>query len=109
MKATKQSLVRKRLKIASLSLAMTITYADTLMKRYTRNPNEMPNHVEIGWIQSLWYKHQLRVMIITAQAIARCLSKMRSQKRYDYTDDYLSKTIWSRYQATYSNVVKVFD
>jgi len=35
VKATKQSLVRKRLKIASLSLAMTITYADTLMKRYT--------------------------------------------------------------------------
>jgi len=37
VKATKQSLVRKRLKIASLSLAM-ITYADTLMKRYT-SPN----------------------------------------------------------------------
>ena len=35
VKATKQSLVRKRLKIASLSLAMVITYADTLMKRYT--------------------------------------------------------------------------
>ncbi|GJQ24210.1 MAG: hypothetical protein HRU72_11655 [Planctomycetia bacterium] len=33
----KQSVVYKRLKTASLSLAMTITYADIFVKRYTRH------------------------------------------------------------------------
>ena len=69
----------------------------------TRNPNENPSDVEIGWIKSLWYDHQLRVMIVTAQAIARCLSKMRSQKKYDYTDDYLSKTM-DNYVRSYLNL-----
>lgn len=59
----------------------------------SRNTNENPSSVEIGWIKSLWFEHERRVMILPAQVIARCLSKMRSQRKFDYTDDYLSKTM----------------
>ncbi|GJQ23772.1 MAG: hypothetical protein HBSAPP01_15620 [Candidatus Brocadia sapporoensis] len=38
--ATRQSIVYKKLKIASLSLSMTISYADIFVKRYTRNEHD---------------------------------------------------------------------
>lgn len=69
----------------------------------SRNPNESPSSVEIGWINSLWFEHQRRVMILPAQVIARCLSKMRSQRKFDYTDDYLSKTM-DTYARSYLNL-----
>lgn len=69
----------------------------------SRNPNENPSSIEIGWIKSLWYEHNRRVMILPAQVIARCLSKMRSQRKFDYTDDYLSKTM-DTYARSYLNL-----
>ena len=69
----------------------------------SRNPNESPSSVEIGYIKSLWFEHQRRVMILPAQVIARCLSKMRSQRKFDYTDDYLSKTM-DTYARSYLNL-----
>jgi len=69
----------------------------------SRNPNENPSTVEIDWIRSLWFEHQRRVMILPAQVIARCLSKMRSQRKFDYTDDYLSKTM-DTYVRSYLNL-----
>lgn len=69
----------------------------------SRNTNESPSSVEIGWIKSLWFEHQRRVMILPAQVIARCLSKMRSQRKFDYTDDYLSKTM-DTYARSYLNL-----
>ena len=59
----------------------------------SRNPNEYPSSVEISNIKHLWFQHQRRVMILPAPVIARCLSKMRSQRKFDYTEDYLSKTM----------------
>lgn len=69
----------------------------------SRNPNENPSSVEKGWIKSLWFEHQRRVMILPAPVIARCLSKMRSQRKFDYTDDYLSKTM-DTYVRSYLNL-----
>lgn len=69
----------------------------------SRNSNENPSSVEIGRIKSLWFEHQRRIMILPAQVIARCLSKMRSQRKYDYTDDYLSKTM-DTYARSYLNL-----
>jgi len=52
---------------------------------------EIPTERERAWIRTMWAEHRRIVMIVPALVLARCVSKLRSARRYDYTEDTLNK------------------
>jgi hypothetical protein len=58
----------------------------------TRTTSETPTETEKGWLRTLYFEHDQRVaLIVPALVLARCVSKLRSDRKYNYTDDTLQK------------------
>lgn len=57
----------------------------------SRTNNELVSEREKGWIRSLYFEHHRMVLILPAVVLARCVSKLRSTRKYNYTEDQLMK------------------
>jgi hypothetical protein len=57
----------------------------------SRAKGENPTESERAWIRTMWAEHRQIIMIVPAVIFARCVSKLRSPRRYDYTEDTLNK------------------
>ncbi len=57
----------------------------------SRSQREIPSDAEKGWIRTMWHEHQRMILILTAETLARCVSKLRSDRKYDYSEDALGK------------------
>jgi hypothetical protein len=58
-----------------------------------RNQNEGLSTTEKGWVQEIWHQHKVIIFVIPASILSRCISKLRSRKRFDYTDNQLNKRL----------------
>jgi hypothetical protein len=56
-----------------------------------RSNTELVSETEKGWIRELYHTHQRLILPIPVSIIVRCLSKLRTAKRFDYTEDLLGK------------------
>lgn len=59
----------------------------------TRSVYEGVDEVERDWIREMWHSHQRLIFTIPAPILARCLSKLRNVKRFDYAEDALGKRL----------------
>ncbi len=66
----------------------------------TRQTTESPSNVERGWVRTLWHEHKRLVLILPAIFWSRCIQKLRSSKRHDYTEDQLNKRL-DTYERSY--------
>lgn len=57
----------------------------------TRAGSESITEREQGWIKTLYFEHDRLVLIVPAMTLARCVSKLRSERKYDYTEDTMGK------------------
>jgi hypothetical protein len=57
----------------------------------SRGRSENPTESEKAWIRTMWFEHKKITMILPAEILARCVSKLRSPRKYDYTEDLLNK------------------
>lgn len=57
----------------------------------SRASSELVTEVEKGWIRSLYFEHHRFILILPAVVLARCVSKLRSAKKYNYTENQLMK------------------
>jgi len=57
----------------------------------SRGRTENPSEPEKAWIRTMWSEQRKIVMIVPAESLARCVSKLRSPRKYDYTEDFLNK------------------
>ena len=48
---------------------------------------------EKDWVRLMWHDHQRIIMVLPALVLARCVSKLRSPRQYDYTEDLLNKNM----------------
>jgi hypothetical protein len=56
-----------------------------------RSNTELVNETEKGWIRELYHTHHRLILPVPISIIVRCLSKLRTAKRFDYTEDILGK------------------
>jgi hypothetical protein len=56
-----------------------------------RNKAEGLSSVERGWIKEMWSEHKIIVFILPAPFLSRCISKLRTTARFDYTEKQLEK------------------
>lgn len=66
----------------------------------TRNDKEGLRNTERKWLLELYNQHDVLIFTIPAQALARCISKLRSKHRFDYADNYLNKCL-DKYERNY--------
>ncbi len=59
----------------------------------SRTPNEGLAPIERGWAQEFWHNHKKVIVNLPATIVARCVSKLRNAKRFDYTEDILNKRL----------------
>jgi len=57
----------------------------------SRSRSESPTETEKTWIRTMWTDQRRIVMILPAVVLARCVSKLRDARRFDYTEDTLNK------------------
>lgn len=58
-----------------------------------RNSNEGLSETEKGWVQEFWHNHKVIIFILPAPLLARCISKLRTTQRFDYTEKILDKRL----------------
>lgn len=58
-----------------------------------RNTSEGLSETEKGWVKEFWHLHKVIVFILPAPLLARCISKLRTTQRLDYTEKTLEKRL----------------
>ena len=58
-----------------------------------RNSNEGLSQIERGWVKEFWDRHKVMIFILTAPIISRCIGKLRSRQRFDYSENQLNKRL----------------
>jgi len=57
----------------------------------TRSEHEGLSPTERGWLREMHFQHQRVVFVIPATILARCVSKLRTADKYDYTEQQLGR------------------
>ena len=65
-----------------------------------RAKEEPPTEKERGWIKELWDRHGTLIFLVSADFLARSISKLRKPERVDYVDTHLGRFL-DRYQRDY--------
>jgi hypothetical protein len=58
-----------------------------------RNSNEGLSQTERSWVKEFWDRHNVLIFILTAPIISRCIGKLRSRQRFDYSENQLNKRL----------------
>ncbi|MCK5100755.1 MAG: hypothetical protein KAR45_21770 [Desulfobacteraceae bacterium] len=58
-----------------------------------RAKNEGLSNTEKGWVKEFFYTHDTLIFLLPAPIISRCISKLRTKQRFDYTEDLLNKRL----------------
>ncbi len=57
----------------------------------SRTQSEALDESERDWVKQTWDRHQVLVFVVPGSLLARCLSKLRTAKRPEYTEDQFGK------------------
>jgi hypothetical protein len=57
----------------------------------SRSRSEIPSETEKNWLRMMYADHKRVILLLPESVIARCLSKLRGGKRFDYAEDTLGK------------------
>lgn len=58
-----------------------------------RSENEGVNEHQRAWLQEAWHNHQVVIFTVPAPLLCRCVSKLRTTRKHDYTESVLSKRL----------------
>lgn len=58
-----------------------------------RSESESIGETERGWLRTMYHEHDRVILTLPASLLSRCMRKMRSASRYDYSDDQLTKRL----------------
>ena len=58
-----------------------------------RSNNEGIPETDRGWIQEMWHQHNMLVFLIPVSFLSRCISKLRTSQRFNYTEKQLQKRL----------------
>jgi len=57
----------------------------------TRSASEGISEAEKTWVQTMFHEHGRLILILPAVILSRCISKLRTARKHDYTEDVLNK------------------
>ncbi|MBU2515956.1 MAG: hypothetical protein KKB57_00110 [Proteobacteria bacterium] len=58
-----------------------------------RSSNEGLGKTERGWLQELYHNRKVVAFVLSDEILSRCMSKMRTKRKHDYTEHLLSKRL----------------
>ena len=66
----------------------------------SRSNSDGLSSTERGWVKEMWDIHKIIVFLLPAPFLVRCISKLRTTPRFDYTEKQLSKKL-DTYERSY--------
>lgn len=58
-----------------------------------RDNNEALSETEKGWVKEFWHTKKVLIFTLPAPLLSRCISKLRTKQRFDYTEKLLEKRL----------------
>jgi hypothetical protein len=75
------------------ALSYSGTHYGTFITIIYRNQNEGLSPVERGWVQEFWHNHHVLIFLLPAQILSRCISKLRTKQRFEYSEKLFEKRL----------------
>lgn len=89
--------VKNYIELGRDDFRQALSYASGVYGRFAlivyRTESEGMTDRERAWLQEIWYQHNRMVFTVPLSMVRRCIWKLRTVRRHDYTDAALNKRL----------------